>query len=185
MQKPLLEPIPPEEQTAFNLKRWQELLEDGELARELARIEGRVETDRHGHVIVMSPPPGIPHSSYQGEITVLLHAMLPDGRVMPECPISTADGVRAADVAWVSDERLAENGTAVCFIKAPEICVEVLSPSNTRREMTEKKALYFAARAREVWFCDEGKMTFFTKSDSSGETASALYPEFPQHVELR
>ncbi|MCZ7641310.1 MAG: hypothetical protein M5U12_37800 [Verrucomicrobia bacterium] len=39
-------------QTAFNLRRWEELLSDPELAR----IEGRIETDRHGHIL-MSPPP--------------------------------------------------------------------------------------------------------------------------------
>jgi len=35
-------------QTAFNLRRWAELLAD----RELARVEGRIETDRHGHTIM-------------------------------------------------------------------------------------------------------------------------------------
>jgi Uma2 family endonuclease len=184
MQRPILETLPPEEQTAFNLKRWQELLADSELARELARIEGRIETDRHGNVIVMSPPPGIPHGSYQVEIGALLRAMLPNGRVISECPISTADGVRSADVAWASRESLAENGTAVCFVKAPEICVEVLSPSNTRREMKEKRSLYFAAGAQEVWVCDEGRMSFFTDPDSSDETASVLCPKFPKRIEL-
>ena len=44
--------LPPQKaQTVFNLHRWAELLADPELAR----FEGRVETDRHGHVI-MSPP---------------------------------------------------------------------------------------------------------------------------------
>ena len=33
-------------QTADNLRRWAELLSDAELAR----IEGRIETDRHGHI---------------------------------------------------------------------------------------------------------------------------------------
>jgi hypothetical protein len=34
-------------QRAFNLRRWAELLAD----RELAKVEGRIETDRHGHII--------------------------------------------------------------------------------------------------------------------------------------
>jgi hypothetical protein len=41
-----------EQQTEFNLRRWAELLE----CPELAKVEGRIETDRHGH-IMMSPPP--------------------------------------------------------------------------------------------------------------------------------
>ena len=37
---------------AFNLRRWAELLHDPMLAR----VEGRIETDRHGHIL-MAPPP--------------------------------------------------------------------------------------------------------------------------------
>ena len=56
--------LPPQKtQTAFNLRRWAELLADPMLAK----IEGRVETDRYGHII-MSPPPAPNHGSYQFEI---------------------------------------------------------------------------------------------------------------------
>ncbi|MDQ3624585.1 MAG: Uma2 family endonuclease [Verrucomicrobiota bacterium] len=143
-----------EDQTGFNLQRWSELVADTELGKALARIEGRIETDRHGH-IVMSPPPAFSHGSYQSEIARQLKTLLPHGRSVTECPISTADGVKAIDVAWVSDTRLAAIGDSICLSAAPEICVEVLSPSNTGAEMQEKKALYFAAGAQEVWFCDQ------------------------------
>src|ERR1051325_4807350 len=90
--------LPPQrQQTAFNLRRWTELLGDPELAK----IEGRIETDRYGHII-MSPPPAPSHGSYQSEIAHLLRTKLRRGRVLTECPISTADGVKAADVAWAS-----------------------------------------------------------------------------------
>ena len=172
------------DQTAFNLRRWAELLSDKELGRELARIEGRIETDRHGYII-MSPPPGYTHGSYQFEIAHLLKTLLSHGRASTECPISTADGVRAADAAWISHAKLAAIGENVCLTEAPEICVEVLSPSNTRAEITEKKALYFAAGAQEVWSCDaNGRMTFFTKSTSTGEAGSHLCPQFPALVKL-
>lgn len=173
-----------EDQTAFNLRRWTELLADTELGRELARIEGRVETDRHGHLI-MGPPPGYRHGSFQLQIGFLLKTLLPGGRVSTECPISTADGVRAADVAWISTARLALIGENVCLTEAPEICVEVLSPDNTPTEMREKRALYFAAGAQEVWECDEqGRMTFFIESSSGGEGASKFCPPFPGVVKL-
>src|SRR2546429_226719 len=90
-------------QTPFNLRRWAELLAN----RELAKVEGRIETDRHGHII-MSPPPAPGHGSFQSEIAYLLRDLLAHGRVMTECPISTADGVKAADVAWASPERMDE-----------------------------------------------------------------------------
>jgi Uma2 family endonuclease len=166
------------EQTKFNLRRWAELLADPDLAR----WEGRVETDRHGYII-MSPPPAFDHGDSQFQIGCILQRLLPDGRPTVECPISTPDGVKIADVAWISSAKLAKIGRKVCLTAAPEICVEVVSPKNTRREMAEKKALYFAAGAEEVWFCDKkGRMTFFPGPESAGETASRLCPAFPALV---
>lgn len=168
-----------EAQTAFNLKRWEEVVADSSLNC----IEGRVETDRYGH-IVMSPPPAAKHGAFQFEIGRLLSSMLQNGRVYTECPISTADGVRAADVAWASSERLQKLGDKVCFPLAPEICVEVVSISNTDVEMQEKMLLYFDAGAREVWFCGpEGAMKFFGEEAVPLE-ASVLCPDFPQRVEV-
>ena len=171
-------------QTAFNLHRWSELLADSALGRELARIEGRIETNRYGHIIML-PPPGTPHGGYQARIAYLLYDLLPPGRVTTECPISTAEGVKAADVAWASENRRAAIDKKVLLIKAPEICVEVVSPSNSRREMAERKALFFTAGAREVWFCDQdGKMTFFVGAASKGVKASRLCPAFPREIRL-
>ena len=48
------------DQTAFNLRRWAEVLADPELAR----FVGRIETDRHGKII-MGPPPSFAHGRYQ------------------------------------------------------------------------------------------------------------------------
>lgn len=173
--------LPPQrEQTEFNLRRWSELLADPALAK----IEGRVETDRHGHIL-MSPPPGPGHGSFQARIASLLDRLMPTGRVLTECPISTADGVRAADIAWASPERIRELGNRVCFPLAPEICVEVLSPCNTAAEMREKMALYFDAGAEEVCLCTEhGRMSFFARGTEESIPNSVLCPEFPQTVKL-
>ncbi|MBI5768659.1 MAG: Uma2 family endonuclease [Verrucomicrobia bacterium] len=168
-------------QTEFNLRRWAELVADPKWIR----VEGRVETDRHGHVL-MSPPPAASHGGYQSRITVMLDRLMPGGEVFTECPISTADGVRAADVAWASRECLAELGDGICFPHAPEICVEVLSPDNTAAEMREKTALYFDAGAREVWHCSQtGTMTFFSAGQSQPLPASKLCPDFPALVKRR
>jgi len=141
--------LPPREvQAGFNLRRWRELLAD----RALANVEGRVETDRHGRII-RSPPPAPAHGSFQVRIGYLLTDLMPRGRALSECPISTADGVKAADVAWASPQRLRELGNCACFLQSPEICVEIRSPRNTEAEIEEKTALYFDAGAQEVWIC--------------------------------
>lgn len=174
--------LPPQKtRTAFNLRRWAELLAD----RELAKVEGRIETDRHGHII-MSPPPAPSHGSFQLEIGRLLWTLLPEGRVLTECPISTADGVKAADVAWASPDCMKKLGEQVCFPTAPEICVEVMSPSNTEPEIREKMALYFDAGAKEVWRCGRnGAMSFFSSSALRPMRTSKVCPEFPQQIQLR
>ena len=168
-------------QTEFNLRRWTEILAD----RQLAKIEGRIETDRHGHIIVMAPP-APRHGSFQAEIARLLWNLIHVGRVLTECPISTADGVKAADVAWASPERMKELGEGVCFTQAPEICIEVISPGNTEAEIEEKRALYFDAGAREVWICaGDGSMSFFNSGPTTPSQASSLCPNFPKQLKLR
>ena len=170
-----------ESQTELNLRRWEELLQDPTLNR----IEGRIETDRHGHII-MSPPPAASHGGMQSEIAYLLRTLISGGRVLTECPISTADGVKAADVAWASQQRVRELGNRGCFSKAPEICVEVLSPGNTDAEISEKMALYFDAGAAEVWICAlAGNMQFSTSPDAPPANSSRLCPQFPARVDLR
>ena len=88
-------------------------------------------------------------------------------------------------MAWVWPERMRELGEQVCFPRAPDICVEVLSPANTEAEMNEKRALYFDAGAREVWLCARsGAMSFFSPGAARPSRASELRPRFPQQVEL-
>jgi Uma2 family endonuclease len=174
----VIELPPRSEQIAFNQRRWQELCADPQFAK----WPGRVETNAHGNVLMSPPPSGI-HSSRQGEITFLLRSLL-GGRALPECPISTIDGVRAADVGWYSEARFARVQDQPALETAPEICVEVLSSTNTPFEMREKRQLYFEAGAREVWICDEtGSLRFFT-SPSAPEpvSTSSLCPAFPARI---
>src|ERR1700686_4406678 len=146
--------------TSTRVKRWHQLLADPELAR----LPYRVETDRHGHIL-MSPPPAPAHGKMQNWIGTLLEQLLPNGHVVTECPVSTPDGVKAIDVAWLAPERGQEADTETCLTRAPEICVEILSPSNTEGEIDEKIALYFEAGACEVWICErDGTLKFHFSS---------------------
>jgi Uma2 family endonuclease len=168
--------LPPrDELLAFNRQRWSEVLADPTLAD----LPFKVETNAHG-VLLMTPPPSGSHSDRQGEIVFRLRSLL-GGRSLPECPISTIDGVRAADVGWYSDERYSQVAGQIAFELAPEICVEVISPSNTESELKQKKQLYFEAGADEVWFCrEDGRMEFFVSSQpNAARTTSDRCPNFP------
>ncbi len=168
------------DRTKFNVQRWAALLADPELTK----FEGRIETDRHGHII-MSPPPAPAHGSFQAEIAFQLRNRLSHGRVLTECPVSTADGVKAADVAWASPERMEELCGRPCFVQAPEICVEVLSPANSDAEIQEKTALYFDAGAVEVWLCDlSGRMKFIARDQGASLEYPKLCPGFPKRIEF-
>ena len=70
------------------------------------------------------------------------------------------DTVLGADAAFVSHERLATVDNFDKFFPfAPDLAVEVISPSNTAREMEEKIAFYFAAGSRAVWVFNPKKRT--------------------------
>ncbi len=165
------------EQTAFNLERWEELLADPFYSQ----LEQRIETDRHGNII-MSPPPAFSHGHKGFRIAKLMESLISGGSASVEVPISTSDGVRAADVAWLTDDQLAAAKETNVLTSAPDICVEVISPRNSEAEMREKMALYFDAGASEVWLCDEdGSLRFFSASGSQME-ASSLVPDFPAGI---
>jgi Uma2 family endonuclease len=70
------------------------------------------------------------------------------------------DSVLGADAAFVSHERLSTVEDFEKFFPfAPDLAVEVLSPSNTTREISEKIAFYFAAGSRAVWVFNPKKRT--------------------------
>ena len=141
----------------------------------------KIELNEFGEIIMN--PVKIGHSMYQSEISRLMGNMRRDGVTLVECAIKTRKGTKAADVAWASLAwaELMQNETDAST--APEVCVEVVSMGNTKREMNTKKRLYFEKGAQEVWFCNEyGNMTFYNAPWQL--TRSELFPDFPSRVEL-
>jgi Uma2 family endonuclease len=164
-------------QTRFNLDRWTEILADPELAR----LPNRIETDRLGRIL-MSPPPAFRHSRRQFSIGSLLSKLLPQGLVLTECPVSTADGVKAVDVVWLASNRPEIAQEPLLLTRSPEICIEILSPSNSPSEIDEKRALYFDAGATEVWICAlDGSISFFSPPHQQ-VPSSSICPDFPAHI---
>jgi len=155
---------------------WQEVCEHPSLKD----LPFKIETDETGKIIMC--PVKFYHSLFQGEIEFLLRSLLPNGSAVPECAIKTRKGTKAADVAWLSFERLTEAKKQVELEIAPEICIEVLSESNTKKEMIEKRALYFEVGAKEVWICNEqGEMQFFNSKHEL--IHSELVSKFPLKIE--
>ncbi len=158
---------------AFLLDRWQQILNDPELDQ---YENYRIETDADGNVL-MSPRPPKPHNFKATKIAVKLVERLA-GEACVEPQIITSDGVKVPDVCWLHPDRSVEVSDPDPFIIAPEICVEVLSPTNKPGDIDKKRALYFAAGAREVWICDRNNIMSFFGPDGRLDK-SKLCPEFP------
>jgi len=87
---------------------------------------------------------------------------LPNGEVITKCSIHTSEGVKVADVAWASDEFIRTFADETPYPKAPEICIEIVSPSNSKAEITGKMDLYLAKGAQEVWgVYEDSRITTF------------------------
>lgn len=168
----------PEHGTSRHAALWHRVLNDPHLRN----LPYKVETNEHGQLILS--PHKTRHSDFQGDLILLLAEHAPkDGRPRPEYPIETSGGVKVCGVVWRSAERAAQvpEGAEASPV-APEICIEVVSGSNTHSEMDEKRRLYVEAGAEEVWIVSaEGAITFY---DAGGPlSASKIATGFPAQIE--
>ena len=129
--------------------RWQRMLHDPLLAD----IPGKLELNEKG-TIELSPP-STRHGILQAFVAGELRRLRPDGTTITECAIETDIGVRVPDAAWASPDFMRRHGTPSPLPRAPELCIELLSPSNSEPEIQEKTAAYLAAGAIEVWLIKE------------------------------
>lgn len=156
--------------------QWSEVLNNPALQN----LPFKIETNEWGQ-IVMSPPTN-KHSFLQGELIFLLRTT-GIGKSVPECSIETSSGVKVADVIWCSNDFFKRNGYETPYQESPEICVEIVSRSNSKREMNEKKKLYFERGAKEVWLCYEnGKVEFYDAKKEIPQ--SAIFTDFPKTIEV-
>ncbi|XOF34925.1 MAG: Uma2 family endonuclease [Candidatus Electrothrix sp. YB6] len=127
----------------------------------LQNLPFKIELNRFGKIL-MSPASN-QHGRIQGRMAANLINKLPSGEVITECSIQTSEGVKVADVAWASDEFIRAFAYATPYPKAPEICIEIVSPSNSKAELTGKVDLYLAKGAQEVWVVyEDGRITTFS-----------------------
>jgi Uma2 family endonuclease len=64
------------------------------------------------------------------------------------------DSVRAADILFISHERLARRGPSPYLDVPPELVVEILSPDDRWSDVMEKLGDYFGAGVDRVWAVD-------------------------------
>jgi Uma2 family endonuclease len=131
-------------------------------AEEYARLpEGDGPDELVAGFVVWEPHPLPRHARIQVELASRLHAYSRSrelGVVLTECGFLLAtdpDTVRGPDVAFVAVDRYDANEEAKGFFRgAPDLAVEILSPSNSAGEIHAKVADYLAAGSKVVWVID-------------------------------
>jgi Uma2 family endonuclease len=111
--------------------------------------------------IVRQMPTGHPHGFIESLLVFFLLSFIREhkiGRVLTgEVGIYTQrepDTIRAADIVFISNERYQQASPTGYLDVAPELVVEIMSPSNTWSEAHEKLADYFAIGVQVVWMVD-------------------------------
>ncbi|MEE4378257.1 MAG: Uma2 family endonuclease [Candidatus Competibacteraceae bacterium] len=139
--------------------QWQEVIDNPYLKD----LPFKIELNRWGN-IEMSPAINR-HALIRSRLAQLIKTCIGEGETLTECSVQTSDGVRVPDVAWASWDYLKRHQWATPFPSAPEICVEIVSPSNNRDEMMTKVRLLLEAGAEEVWLVreDNGLEIYGTK----------------------
>jgi Uma2 family endonuclease len=113
-----------------------------------------------GRVVAMSPT-GVRHGRVELLLGMALERWASEVRrglvVVGEVGIylrRNPDTVRAADILYISTERLARRGPATYLDVPPELVVEVLSPDDRWTDVMEKIAEYLAFGVERVWIAD-------------------------------
>lgn len=140
----------------------------------LTDIAYTIETEAWG-AIRMRPTQARP-ARMAGRIARLLYQKL-GGEAIPERALLTADGIKVPDVAWCSDTVLAQHWSETALSKAPEICVEVVSPANAEAALRAKTALDLNLGALEVWLVAlDGAVEIYTESGARADPTFGLEP---------
>ena len=143
------------DQAAF--RRWLERRPASDL-NHYELIDGR---------IVMTPPAGWPHGRLDAKLSRLLGDHVERHRLGIVLGSSTGYDLPSGDtvepdVSYIATDRLAAGPrpTRGRFLGVvPNLVVEILSPSTSRRDRTDKKALYERNGVQEYWIVDPARET--------------------------
>jgi Uma2 family endonuclease len=142
--------------TRLTIEAFERLSEDGPYRADLVR--GRV---------VREPPAGSEHGSIGAGLAARIWACAREAGLGEVFAAETGfilfrdpPTVRAPDVAFVARERIPEAGLPRGFFPgAPDLAVEIVSPSNTPLEIREKVADFLAAGSRVIWVVEPRSRT--------------------------
>ncbi|MGH7459506.1 MAG: Uma2 family endonuclease [Longimicrobiales bacterium] len=131
-------------------------------ADQYARLDddGNYRTELERGRLIREPRPGEIHGTLVIRMGHYLFEFVEQhglGRVMADIGVITErdpDTVRGPDLAFTSHARMNVYPQPGFLGSAPDLCVEILSPSNRASRMLQKVVEYLDAGARLVWVID-------------------------------
>jgi len=135
-------------------------------------LPGKIELDSWGRIL-MSPASNY-HALVQGRLCRRLAAL--GGESFVEASVLTSVGLFVPDVVWASAEFVRAHAGETPYTRAPEICIEVASPTNSAKELREKVDAYLGAGAVEAWIAypQTKRFEFFGRDGKSANSAYAV-----------
>jgi Uma2 family endonuclease len=130
------------------------------------------EWELHDGEIVDTGAPSIDHRQIQLTISDLFRSLFPNAQILIELPFQIGNSYRSADVGITSKERRAK--AKKLLDGAPELVVEVLSPSNTELALSKYRRLCFANGTRIFLLVDpdERVVQVWSRRESEARTLS-------------
>ena len=124
----------------------------------------RLPEDRMRHELIdgvhyVTPPPNLNHQGISGNLYLLIASWLevqPTGRIYyaPVDVVFSVFDVVEPDLLYASNGRMAEIATTKHLRGAPNLVIEIGSPSTRKRDETIKKGLYEQRGVDEYWIVD-------------------------------
>ncbi len=147
MAEPIATPTRRKRKLSFTAEELLRLPTDG---RRMELVKGKV---------YELPPAGARHGSVAHKIALLLGVHVETNQLGRVFAAETGfviqrnpDTVLAPDVAFVGRERLSQDELPTGFLElAPDLVVEVVSPSESTREVNEKAKAWLRAGTHRVW----------------------------------
>lgn len=107
--------------------------------------------------------PNAKHSGIAGRLTVEIGIYLKNykiGRVYPEAHFQIGADKRIPDVAFVSAQRIPQNGEPQkSWEFAPDLAIEIVSPTDFYQDVLDKIYDYFRADVKQVWLINPERET--------------------------
>ncbi len=125
---------------------------------------------------VLSPPPLFRHQRIAERITVDVGVYLRESGIGISVPnpgvrFDLHNGLQPDLTVFVGDPEVEPGGRYAG--RSPDVCVEILSPSNERRDLVEKLDVYERTGVGEYWVVDPAQNTVlrYVRDDATGRFA--------------